>query len=138
MPQPELSLSVFLAERRRCRDTGGSVVPEAARADGLSFTAQIAGRRVTRRAVRVRLVGVELHSDRRLRLLPQDSSLRQLTFPGGMRDTGTTVPLYGTAEIDMSPVDAVYAGDLSSVDPTRPGVVVGEGKKESSPARIVS
>jgi hypothetical protein len=63
-------------------------------------------------------------ADGRLRLLPQDSSLRQLTFPGGMRDTSSTAPLYGTAEIDMSPVGAVYAGDLSSLDPTRPGVVV--------------
>jgi hypothetical protein len=70
--------------------------------------------------------------DGRLRLLAQDSSLRRLILPGGMRDTSTTVPLYGTAEVDVSPVGAVYAGDLKSVDPTRPGVLVLESSARSA------
>jgi hypothetical protein len=75
--------------------------------------------------------------DGRLRLQPQDSSLRQLILPGGVRDTGTTVPLYGAAEIDVSPVGAVYAGDLSSVDPTRPGVVVLQSSSGSAGSRVM-
>jgi hypothetical protein len=60
----------------------------------------------------------------RLRLQPHDSSMRRLSYAGGARDTVITAPLYGAAELDPSEVGAVYAGDLSSLDPTQPGVVV--------------
>jgi hypothetical protein len=71
-------------------------------------------------------------ADGRLRLLAQDSSMRRLTLPGGIRDTATVVPLYGAADIDLSGLGAVYAGDLASLDPMRPGVVVFESSAASA------
>jgi hypothetical protein len=62
--------------------------------------------------------------DGRLQLQPHDSSMRHLALPGGVSDTATSVPLYGMADIDLSGLGAKYAGDLASVDPTRPGVAV--------------
>lgn len=62
----------------------------------------------------------------RLLLVPHDSSMRRVTIAGKVRDRSTTVPLYGAAELDPASVGALYAGDLSSLDPGRPGVAVFE------------
>ena len=59
-----------------------------------------------------------------LRLVPHDSSMRRLTIAGKVRDGGMTVPLYGSLDLDPSTVGALYAGNLSSLDPNRPGVAV--------------
>jgi hypothetical protein len=74
----------------------------------------------------------------RLELVAHDSSMRRLTLPGRNSDTTNTVPVYGKAEIDLSAVGAKHAGDLASLDPTRPGVSVFESSSPSaSGSRII-
>lgn len=58
-----------------------------------------------------------------LQLLPYDSSERQRTLSSGVRDTVNSYPLYGSTDMNLEAVGAV-AGDLGSVDPSRPGVLV--------------
>ncbi len=61
--------------------------------------------------------------DGRLRLAPNDTTHLFRTRPGGVRDTTTRYPFYGSAEIDLAAVDAVEPGDLTSFDPDLPGVL---------------
>jgi hypothetical protein len=58
-----------------------------------------------------------------LQLLPYDSSERQRRLSSGVRDTVNSYPLYGSTDMNLEAVGAV-AGDLGSVDPSRPGVLV--------------
>jgi hypothetical protein len=61
----------------------------------------------------------------------QEEALRQYTVPGADPDPGLTVPLYGTADIDLDAVGAVHAGELGSLDPTQPGAMVLERRGEA-------
>lgn len=63
-----------------------------------------------------------------LRLLEQTDDLREFAPPGVEMDTKVSVPLYGATGLDLDVVGAVAAGDLSSLDPERPGVMVMESR----------
>ena len=63
-----------------------------------------------------------------LRLLEQTGELREFAPPGVDMDNKVKVPLYGAAGLDLDVVGAVAAGDLSSLDPERPGVMVMESR----------
>ncbi len=65
-----------------------------------------------------------------LRLLEQTGELREFALPGVAMDTRVSVPLYGATGLDLDVVGAVAAGDLSSLDPERPGVMVMESRGE--------
>ena len=62
----------------------------------------------------------------RLWLEPHDSAMRYVTSPGGERVPNVLIPLYGRTDIDLDEIDALRLGDLTSLDPMRPGVVVTE------------
>jgi hypothetical protein len=66
----------------------------------------------------------------RLQLEPNDTTHLFRSRPGGARDTTTRYPYFGTAEIDLAAVDAVRPGDLASLDPDSPGVLLIEGPNE--------
>jgi hypothetical protein len=57
-------------------------------------------------------------------LRANDSALVPLSAPGGSPRPDATMPLVGTAAIDLESVGAVRMGDLGSQDPTAPGVAV--------------
>ena len=61
-----------------------------------------------------------------LSLQPQAGALRYRTRPGGARDSTVLHPLYGAAEVDLSAIDAVSVGSITSRDPLQPGVLVME------------
>ncbi len=63
-----------------------------------------------------------------LRLLEQTGDLREFAPPGLETDNRVSVPLYGASGLDLELVGAVAAGDLSSLDPERPGVMVMESR----------
>ena len=65
-----------------------------------------------------------------LRLLEQTGELREYAAPGVDTDARVSVPLYGATGLDLDVVGAVAAGDLSSLDPERPGVMVMESRGE--------
>jgi hypothetical protein len=60
----------------------------------------------------------------KLTLMPQDSAYRRMDQPGSSRDTGLSLPLYGTATMDFASVGAVIPGDPGSSNPANPGVLV--------------
>jgi hypothetical protein len=77
-------------------------------------------------------------ADGRLELVAHDNAMRRLTLPGQSADTTNSVPLYGNAEIDLAAVGAKHSGDLASMDPSRPGVVVFQSSAPSvAGSRIV-
>jgi hypothetical protein len=59
-----------------------------------------------------------------LTLRPQSAALRYRARPGGARDTTVVHPLYGSADLDLTAVDAVEVGSTTSSDPMQPGVLV--------------
>ncbi|UCG87268.1 MAG: hypothetical protein JSW71_01610 [Gemmatimonadota bacterium] len=59
-----------------------------------------------------------------LRLVPHDAEARYIRRPDGSPEPGLELPLYGTVDIVLDRVGAVKMGDLGSMDPMRPGVVV--------------
>jgi hypothetical protein len=61
--------------------------------------------------------------DGRLRLAPNDTTHLFRSRLGGVRDTTTRYPFYGSVEIDLEAVDAVRPGELTSFDPDLPGVL---------------
>jgi hypothetical protein len=61
--------------------------------------------------------------DGRLRLAPNDTTHLFRSRMGGVPDTTTRYPFYGSVEIDLGAVDAVKPGDLTSLDPDLPGVL---------------
>ena len=63
-----------------------------------------------------------------VRLLEQTGDLREFAPPGVEMDTKVSVPLYGASGLSLELVGAVAAGDLSSLDPERPGVMVMESR----------
>jgi len=67
--------------------------------------------------------------DGRLRLARNDRSHLFRSRMGGVRDTVTRYPFYGSAEIDLTAVDAVKPGELASFNPDLPGVLVIESPK---------
>ena len=69
-----------------------------------------------------------------LKLEPQGQALRYRTRPGGATDSSVVHPLYGAAEVDLEAVDAVLVGNITSLDPMRPGVLVVERHARSGPA----
>lgn len=75
-----------------------------------------------------------------LRLQPQREDLLYRTRPGGATDSAVVHPLYGTVDVDLSAVDAVQVGSITSADPSRPGVLVierHERRGEAPAAEIV-
>ena len=61
-----------------------------------------------------------------LRLDSQTDSLRYRRRLGGTLDSTVLHPLYGATDVDLSRVDAVSVGSTTSLDPSRPGVLVME------------
>jgi hypothetical protein len=61
--------------------------------------------------------------DGQLRLAPNDTTHLFRSRLGGLRDTTTRYPFYGSVEIDLGAVDAVRPGELASLDPDLPGVL---------------
>jgi hypothetical protein len=57
-------------------------------------------------------------------LLPQDSTRRYRARLSGNVDSTVVHPLFGAADLDLNPVDAVAVGRIDSRDPERPGVLV--------------
>ena len=76
-----------------------------------------------------------------LTLLPTPEELIPLTDPvaGDRPIPGASVPFHGTAEIDVGAVGGVVAGDLSSQDPRRPGVLLMElhAQTEGVPPQLI-
>ena len=70
----------------------------------------------------------------RLKLQPQLDSLRHARRLGGATDSTVRHPLYGSTEVDLAAVDAVRVGSTSSLDPTRPGVLVVERHERAGQA----
>ena len=58
-----------------------------------------------------------------LSLQPYDSSLRAFTI-AGIRDTAASYVHYGSTDVEPEAVGAVRPGELTSLDPMRPGAVV--------------
>ena len=61
-----------------------------------------------------------------LKLQSQDSSLRYRARLGGTQDSTVLHPLFGAADLDLTPIDAVVVGSTTSLDPMQPGVLVME------------
>jgi hypothetical protein len=57
-----------------------------------------------------------------LRLMPQMDDLR--SPEAGSMDAATTMPLIGTVDVDLAPVNGVQVGSFDSEDPFAPGVLV--------------
>jgi hypothetical protein len=70
----------------------------------------------------------------RLKLQPQLDSLRYLRRPGAATDSAVRHPFYGSAEVDLTAVDAVLVGSTSSLDPMKPGVLVVEQRERAGQA----
>ncbi len=62
----------------------------------------------------------------KLTLQPQRGELRYRVRPGGVPDSSVVHPLYGSTDVDLAAVDAVLVGSTSSLDSTKPGVLVVE------------
>jgi hypothetical protein len=77
--------------------------------------------------------------DARLLLQPVEDSLRRLSTVLGLRDSTTRLPLSGTIELDPSTLGAAHTGDLRSLDPLAPGVLVLERHpvRPDAPAEIM-
>ena len=69
----------------------------------------------------------------KLRLDSQTDSLRYRSRLGAAPDSTVLHPLYGATDVDLSLVDAVSVGSTTSLDPSRPGVLVME--RRSAPDR---
>lgn len=72
-------------------------------------------------------------ADGKLRLDAQTDSLRYRRRLGGAPDSTVLHPLYGATDVDLSLIDAVSVGSTTSLDPTRPGVLVME--RRAAPGR---
>ncbi len=59
-----------------------------------------------------------------LTLMEHADDMKELTVPSGAAMRTIATPLYGTAEIGLSAVNAVTQGSLGSTDPMMPGAVV--------------
>lgn len=70
-------------------------------------------------------------------LLTQVESLRRFEGSGGGSIPGVTSPLFGSTDIDVEAVGAVRVGDLSSLDPAAPGVLVIESETGTSPSILL-
>jgi hypothetical protein len=72
-----------------------------------------------------------------LRLTPYEAAQRHRSLPNGREDSSSAYVLYGTADLTLSEVGA-EAGDLTSSDPVRPGVlVISTASKSGGPPRVL-
>jgi hypothetical protein len=74
-----------------------------------------------------------------LSLVPTPDGMRELLDPSaGMTPReGVSVPLFGTADLDVDAVGGVIAGGLASDDPQRPGAMVVEDRTaEGQPPQL--
>jgi hypothetical protein len=110
------------AEPERCGPVAGEL-PAGSRLDGLE-----GGYRLRMAAITGQNKGATV--DGRLRLESNDTTHLFRSRPGGTPDTTARYPYFGTAEIDLEAVDAVRPGDLASLDPDVPGVLVIESPTE--------
>jgi hypothetical protein len=71
-------------------------------------------------------------SEGTLTLKPQPGDLRYRTRRGGAVDTTVIHPLYGSADLSLTAVDAVEVGSTRSMDPLQPGALAIEHRASSS------
>ncbi len=72
-----------------------------------------------------------------LALQDQLEDLRQFSGSGGDAIPGVLSPLFGTTDVGVEGVGALRVGDLSSVDPAAPGVLVIESKTAEGPSILL-
>ena len=72
-----------------------------------------------------------------LALLTQVDSLRRFAGTAGGAIPGVTSPLFGSTDLNVEAVGAVRVGDLSSEDPTAPGVLVIESETGTTPSILL-
>lgn len=72
-----------------------------------------------------------------LTLLTQVDSLRGFAGSVGGTIPGVASPLYGSTDVNVEAVGAVRVGNLSSVDPASPGVLVIESETGTSPSILL-
>ncbi len=67
-----------------------------------------------------------------LELLSSDSATRLFRRPDGSAEPDVQMPLYGSTDLSLAAVGAVTMGDLTSLDPQRPGVAVLEQRASAA------
>ena len=72
----------------------------------------------------------------KLTLQPQQGDLRYRMKPGGVPDSSVVHPLYGSTDVDLAAVDAVLVGSTTSLDSTKPGVLVVERRARPGQAPL--
>ena len=70
-------------------------------------------------------------------LLTQVESLRRFEGSAGGSIPGVTSPLFGNTDLNVEAVGAVRVGDLSSLDPAAPGVLVIESETGTGPSILL-
>jgi len=120
------------------RSTAGDCAPSTERLPSDATADGLAGE------YRVRIVATAgaktgAAQDARLLLRPVDDSLRRPSTVLGLRDSTTRLPLSGSIELDPAAVGAARTGDLLSLDPLAPGVLVLERHpiRPDAPAEIM-
>jgi hypothetical protein len=118
--------------------TAGDCAPSTERLPSDATADRLAGE------YRVRVVATAgaktgARQDARLLLRPVDDSLRRPSTVLGLRDSTTRLPLSGSIELDPAAVGAARTGDLLSLDPLAPGVLVLERHpvRPDAPAEII-
>lgn len=96
-----------------CAPLGEMALSQDATADGFAGTYRL---------VLVSPGEQERRAEGTLSLMRQADSLRSVPGIGGAPDPVASMPVYGTADIDLEVVGGLRLGDLSSTDPTMPGV----------------
>ena len=96
-----------------CAPVGEMALPREATADGFAGTYRL---------VLVSPGEQERRAEGTLSLMRQADSLRSVPGIGGAPDPVASMPVYGTADIELEAVGGLRLGDLSSTDPTMPGV----------------
>jgi hypothetical protein len=72
-----------------------------------------------------------------LRLTPYEAAQRHRSLPDGRVDSSSAYVLHGMTDLTLSEIGA-EAGDLTSSDPRRPGVlVISTGPKRRGPPRVL-
>lgn len=150
LPSPEESLGESLAESlaEETRgvpgaDTAGrenTPVAECVPPEGpLAAEASLAGRVGDYRLTMVeRVDGTPTRTvEGSLVLLTQVAPFRLFEGSGGESIPGVTSPLFGSTDINLEAVGAVRVGDLSSLDPAAPGVLVIESETGTSPSILL-
>lgn len=85
-----------------------------------------------------RAVGADVRSVRgHLVLREQGTGLRRFVGSGGGAIPRVVAPLFGSADVRVEAVGALRVGDLSSVDPAAPGVLVIESETDQGPSILL-